>query len=178
MRARPVGIAGCCLLLVAFIAGAGASTPPPPTAVGQVPLSPDALHACTAGELKKALVGAFRMSKRFRYIPDLDDAPIKLEILECTRLERITQTLTSTARPIKIPVGGGAGFGGEEDAALQTDTARLVRLRARIAAGTRFVNIESDAKDERLKVAAESIRREIEKALTDHGEWLSGRSGP
>ena len=161
-----------CAVLAAFIAGTGLPRAAGPIAVSLAPISAEALHECKEADLKKALLEGLGPSKVFRYIPDLQEAPLKIEIVACTRLEQVKRTFNSSGRPIRIPIGTGVGFGGEGEVGVQSESTRWAILRARVGAGTRFLNVEADPKDRSLKIAAESIRREIEKAFTEHGEWL------
>jgi hypothetical protein len=113
-------------------------------------------------------------SKTLRLVLQAEDAPTRLEILECSRLEHHKQTFTPKGGPVKIPVGRGVGSGAEREIGVQTESVRAVTLRARVVAGSRFVDVASGPKDRTLREAADTLRRAIDKAIKERGQWLLG----
>jgi hypothetical protein len=158
------------LALVVAITGLAASAPPIPVALA--PISAEALHQCKGADLEKTLKAALGRAKRLRLVAESEDAPTRMEILECSEREERKQTFSSKSGPGKGPVGGVAGIGGDSEISLQNDSVLSVILRARLVAGPRFVNVTSGPKDRTLREAAKSLQHAIDKALTDRGPWL------
>jgi hypothetical protein len=157
------------LALVVAVPGLAASAPPIPVALA--PISGEALHQCKATDLEKALKGALGRAKRLRVVAESEDAPTRMEILECSEREERKKTFSSKSGPLKGPVGGGVG-GGDSEVSLQSDSISYVTLRARLVSGSRFVNVTSGPKDRTLREAATSLQHAIDKALTERGQWL------
>ncbi len=148
-----------------------------PVQVGLVPISDEVLHLCSVPDLEKGLKGGLGGARRFSFVPEMEAAPVKIEILDCSRLEQAKRTLTSKGGPIKIPVetpggGRGIGVGAESEVSLERQSTRLVVLRARLVAGPRFADVTSGPKDRTLHDAVETLRHEIDKVLKERGEWL------
>lgn len=158
---------------VALVALAGAGAPAPATPLLALePVAEEALHGCEEADLTKALAAGLRRGKRFRFLPEGQEAPLGLEVLECRKTVLRQQTVTTTDRPIVAPVGKGVGRGAETEMGVESKTRTLAFLKARLTAGSRFVVVESGPKDEKLGDAAESLRRAIDEALEADGEWL------
>lgn len=134
------------------------------------PIADEALHGCGAGDLDKALRGAFGKAREFRLAAD--SGTIRLEITGCSLPVTRKRTLTSTGRPVRMPTEGGAAAGNESQVAVETESLRSAILRGRIVAGPRSANVASGPKDQTLRDAADSLRRAIDKALKDDRDWL------
>jgi hypothetical protein len=166
------------LLALAIAIPAAATAAEPRVPVALAPISVEGLHECEVADLEKALRRGLVRAKRFHLVGGLDEAPARMEIVECTRLERHKQTATSKGGPIHGPTGCGPtghvgiASGSESDVALQTESLRSVILRARVVAGSRFIDVASGPKDRTLREAVETLRRAIDRAIADRGQWL------
>ena len=158
--------------LAIVLAGPALSPAGSPIPVALAPISSETLHECDEADLEKALKAGFRRAKGFRFVPTLEQAPTRIEIVECSRLEHHTQTFTSKGGPIKGPVGRGVGIGTDTEVAVQSESVRSVILRARVVSGSRFVDVASGPKDRTLREAAETLRHAIDRALEERGQWL------
>ena len=150
-----------------------------PIPVALAPISSETLHGCDEADLEKALKGSFGKAKRFRFVPTLEQAAARIEVVECSRLEHHKQTVTSKGGPVKGPVGvGGIGVGADNEVGAQSESVRSVILRARVVSGTRFVGVASGPKDRTLREAAQTLRHAIDRALKDvtNGCWPLGPS--
>jgi hypothetical protein len=157
------------LLLVVALVPSGSSASIPPVTLALAPISDEALHGCRAAELEKTLLGRLARGKRFHLLRDVEKPQASLEILECSRSER--QEGKFTAKGGAFP---GTRGGGERDLRVQTETTRVVALRARIVSGDRFIDVASGPKDRTLSEAADTVRRAIDEALKSRGDWLVG----
>lgn len=160
------------VIFIASIARAGLSTAAPTIPVALAPISAAALHGCRAADLEKALKGGFGRAKRFRLALEAEEAPTRMEILECSWLDQRKQTLTSKSGPVKGPVGDGVGIGVDSELGIQVESVGTVILRVRLVAGPRSVDVASGGKDRNLREAAGTLRRAIDRVLTERGEWL------
>ena len=139
------------------------------------PISGEALHGCQAPEVEKALRGALARSKRLRLLPEGGGVRASLEILECSRAERQEGKFTSKGGPggpVRGPGQGGVARVTEGEIGVQTESIRLVALRARIVSGDRFIDVVSGPKDRTLAEAAGSLRRALDDGLKTRGAWL------
>lgn len=157
------------------LAGAGAAAPATPS-LALEPVAEEALHGCEEADLTQALAAGLRRGKRFRLLPEAQQSQLGLEVLECRKTVLRQQTVTTTDRPIVAPVGRGVGRGAEVEMAVESKTRTLAFVKARLTAGSRFVVVESGPKDEKLRDAAESLRRAIDAVLEERAEWLLGAS--
>jgi hypothetical protein len=153
---------------------AAAAVPASPVAISLAPVTAEALHGCDADNLAKTLRGRLDKAKRFRLVSENETAAIVLEVLECSRVEQRTATFTSKGGPIVGPVGGGVGIGSDSEIGVQTGSTRSVVLRARVGAGSRFIEVAAGPKDRTLREAADTVRNAIDKALGARGTWLVG----
>ena len=158
------------MAMVVAVTGMAASAPPVPVALA--PISAEALHRCKAADLENALKATLGRAKRLRLVAESEDAPTRLEILECSEREERKKTFSSKSGPVKGPVGDGVGIGVDSEISLQNDSVLSVTLRARLVAGPRFVNVTSGPKNRTLREAATSLQHAIDKALTERGPWL------
>ncbi len=154
------------------LASAIATAPSTPLALERV--NPEVLHGCDEDDLGQALKAGLRRGQRFRLLPDGGPASLMLEVLDCRRVVLRQQTAKTTGRPIVAPVGTGVGRGAETELGLESKTRTSAFVRARLSAGQRFVVVESGPKDEKLRDAAESLRRAIDAVLEERAEWLLG----
>ena len=143
-----------------------------PISVALAPISNEMLHDCDEDDLEKALKSSFRRAKRFRFVPRLEQASTRIEIVECSRLEHHKRAFTSKGGPVKGPVGSGIGIGSDQEVGTQGESIRSVVLRARVVSGSRFVDVASGRKDRTLREAAQTLRHAIDRALEDRGLWL------
>ena len=167
-----MGVATSLLTWALVIAPTGPGAAAPPLPVALAPVSTEALHDCDVADLESALRRAFGRAKSFRLVPPPEDAPARLEILECSRLEQHKQTITSKGGPAKVPVVRGVGRSADREIGVQTEAVRAAMLRARVVAGSRFVTVASGPKDRTLREAADTLRRAIDRAIGERGQWL------
>jgi len=159
------------LALVLATPAPSAVTTPVPISLSAIP--DDVLHGCRVGELEKALRGRLARGKRFHLQRDAEGTRATLEILECSRAERQEGEFTAKGGPVTGPTKeGGLGRGADREVVMETKTVRLVAVRARLVSGERFVDVSSGPKDRSMNDAADTLRRAIDHALRDRGEWL------
>ena len=157
------------VLALAIAAGSA----PPDVAIA--PVEPAVVKGCGEG-VETALRRALGRSKRVRMAADPDRASLVLEILECSRLD---QTARATDYGEKSGLEKGGIVASEFEVGVGQESVRTVILRARLRAGSRFVDVGSGPDDPDLGKAAESLRRDVDKVMKERGGWLlSGATPP
>lgn len=141
------------------------------------PLAEEALRACKARDLEKALSDRLGRSKRFRFVAGEEATELVLEVSECSMLQQRRTVFETGGRPVRMPTGRGRAEGAESETGLRLEAQGLVVLRARVRSGSRFVEVSAAPKDRNLSEAAESLKRAIDRLLAQRGQWLLGVDG-
>lgn len=137
------------------------------------PVSMQALHDCRAADLDSALRRSLRGGKRFRLESAPEQAPLRLEILECSDATQEKARVTRRGRPVSGPTKhGGVTRGNEEEIEFAQEAQRSVAIRARVSAGSRFLDVASSPADRNLREAADTLRRALDRALAERGAGL------
>jgi hypothetical protein len=144
-----------------------------PVSLVLAPVSVEALYGCRAADLDAALRRALRGGKRFRLEAAPEPAGLRLEVLECSDAEQDKARVTQRSRPVSGPTKhGGVTRGNEEEIEFAQEALRTVGVRARVFAGSRFLDLASSPKDRNLREAADTLRRALDRALAERGTWL------
>jgi len=158
-------------ILAALLGAAPAGRPE----VAIAPLDAAIVKGCGQG-VETALRRALGRSKRVRVAADAERAPLILEVQECSRLDQ-------TAKAVEYGKDGWTEKGGrisasEIEVGVERESVRTIILRGRLRAGARFVDVASGPDDPDLGKAAESLRRDVDKAMKERGEWLLSVTTP